>query len=84
MNETLWERIRDGDGAAFSELFDEYSDLIYNVAFRRTGSWDAAEKIVSLVFLEAWKQRATTVAGYVRRRRSSPEPADVEAQESHL
>jgi RNA polymerase sigma-70 factor (ECF subfamily) len=59
MNRTLWERIRDGDNAAFSELFDDYSDLIYNVAFRRTGSWEAAEEIVSLVFFEAWKQRAT-------------------------
>lgn len=68
MNQTLWERIRDGDSAAFSDLFDDYSDLIYNVAFRRTGSWEAAEEIVSLVFLEAWKQRATVTehAGTIR------------------
>lgn len=59
MNETRWQRIRDDDGAAFSELFDDYSDLIYNVAFRRTGSWEAAEEIVSTVFFEAWRQRAT-------------------------
>lgn len=30
MNETRWQRVRDGDGVAFSELFDDYSDLIYN------------------------------------------------------
>jgi RNA polymerase sigma factor (sigma-70 family) len=59
MTETRWQRVRDGDSGAFSELFDDYSDLIYNVAFRRTGSWEAAEEIVSTVFLEAWRQRAT-------------------------
>lgn len=56
---SLWQRVREGDSAAFSEMFDEYSDLIYNFAFRRTGSWEAAEEIVSTVFLEAWRQRAT-------------------------
>ena len=59
MTETRWQRVRDGDSGAFSELFDDYSDLICNVAFRRTGSWEAAEEIVSTVFLEAWRQRAT-------------------------
>lgn len=59
MTGTLWNRVHDGDSAAFAEIFDEYSDLIYNVAFRRTGSWDAAEEIVSAVFLEAWRQRAS-------------------------
>ena len=59
MTGILWDRVRNGDSAAFAELFDEYSDLIYNVAFRRTGSWDVSEEIVSTVFLEAWRQRAT-------------------------
>ena len=59
MTETMWQRVREGDNTAFSHMFDEYSDLIYNVAFRRTGSWEAAEEIVSTVFLEAWRQRAT-------------------------
>lgn len=59
MTGTLWERVSEGDSAAFAEMFDEHSDLIYNFAFRRTGSWEAAEEIVSTVFLEAWRQRAT-------------------------
>jgi RNA polymerase sigma-70 factor (ECF subfamily) len=58
MTGTLWNRVLDGDSAAFAEVFDEYSDWIYNVAFRRTGSWVTAEEIVSTVFLEAWRQRA--------------------------
>jgi len=58
MTRTLWNRVLDGDSAAFAEVFDEYSDWIYNVAFRRTGSWETAEEIVSTVFLEAWRQRA--------------------------
>lgn len=53
----LWTRVRAGDHQAFGALFDRYADFIYNLAFRRTGSWDAAEDIVATVFLEAWRQR---------------------------
>lgn len=59
MSDSIWQRVREGDPDAFSWTFDEYSDLVYNVAFRRTGSWDAAEEIVANVFFEAWRQRAT-------------------------
>lgn len=53
----IWSDVREGDPRAFEVLFDRYADFIYNVAFRRTGSWDVAEEIVSSVFLEAWRQR---------------------------
>ena len=56
-DEDLWAKVCDGDQRAFVVLFDRYADLIYNVAFRRTGSWDVAEDIVATVFLEAWRQR---------------------------
>jgi RNA polymerase sigma factor (sigma-70 family) len=59
VTDSIWQRVRDGDPDAFSWMFYEHVDLIYNVAFRRTGSWDAAEEIVATVFLEAWRQRAT-------------------------
>jgi RNA polymerase sigma-70 factor (ECF subfamily) len=60
--------VRSGDPRAFEVLFDRYADFIYNFAFRRTGSWDAAEEIVSMVFLEAWRQRlhVTTHDGSIR------------------
>jgi RNA polymerase sigma factor (sigma-70 family) len=50
---------RGGGGAAgaFGELFERYGDFVYNVAFRRTASWAAAEDLTSIVFLELWRQR---------------------------
>ncbi len=53
----LWHRATDRDGAAFGELFERHSTAIYNHCFRRTGSWDAAQDLTSVVFLEAWRKR---------------------------
>ncbi|MEV7967386.1 RNA polymerase sigma factor [Sphaerisporangium sp. NPDC088356] len=54
---TMRARIRDGDTEAFSQLFDEYARAVYNHGFRLTGNWSAAEDVVSLTFLEAWRLR---------------------------
>jgi RNA polymerase sigma-70 factor (ECF subfamily) len=48
-------RILAGDPEAFGELFDEHARSVYNHAFRLTGAWSAAEDVVSLTFLEAWR-----------------------------
>jgi RNA polymerase sigma-70 factor (ECF subfamily) len=50
-----------GDRGAFSALFARHSDFVYNVAFRRTADWSAAEDITGLVFLELWRQRTAVV-----------------------
>lgn len=50
-------RIRGSDPDAFGELFDAYARSVYNHAYRLTGDWSAAEDIVSLTFLEAWRLR---------------------------
>ncbi|WP_151479715.1 RNA polymerase sigma factor [Streptomyces albicerus] len=50
-------RIRAGDADAFGALFDTYARSVYNHAYRLTGEWSAAEDIVSLTFLEAWRLR---------------------------
>lgn len=50
-------RIRDGDQAAFGQLFDECSKAVYNHAFRLTGNWSTAEDVMALTFLEAWRLR---------------------------
>jgi RNA polymerase sigma factor (sigma-70 family) len=50
-------RVRSGDPDAFGLLFDECARAVYNHAFRLTGSWSAAEEVVSLTFLEAWRLR---------------------------
>lgn len=53
----LWSRARSGDSAAFGVLFERHGRTIYNYCFRRVGSWAAAEDLVSIVFLEAWRRR---------------------------
>lgn len=50
-------RIRNGDQAAFSQLFDEYAKAVYNHAFRLTANWAEAEDVMALTFLEAWRLR---------------------------
>ncbi len=54
----LWSRSRKGDRDAFGLLFERHARTIYNYCFRRTGTWDAAEDLVSMVFLEAWRRRS--------------------------
>ncbi|MFI2298025.1 RNA polymerase sigma factor [Actinacidiphila glaucinigra] len=50
-------RVRDGDPAAFAELFDAYARTVYNHAFRLTADWSVAEDVMSATFLEAWRLR---------------------------
>jgi RNA polymerase sigma factor (sigma-70 family) len=50
-------RLRAGDRDAFGVLFDEYAHAVYNLGFRLTADWSAAEEVVSLTFLEAWRLR---------------------------
>ena len=53
----LWARSRAGDAEAFGRLFDRYARLIYNYCFRRVGSRETAQDLLSMVFLEAWRRR---------------------------
>jgi RNA polymerase sigma factor (sigma-70 family) len=57
MELSLRVRVRAGDPDAFGVLFDECARSVYNHAFRLTGNWSAAEEVVSLTFLEAWRLR---------------------------
>lgn len=54
---TLWSRSRTGDLDAYGTLFERHAKAIYNYCFRRIGDWSAAEDLVSIVFLEAWRRR---------------------------
>ena len=53
----LWERSRAGDADAFTALFERHARTIYIYCFRRIGDWSAAEDLLSVVFLEAWRRR---------------------------
>lgn len=57
-DDVLWERARAGDAEAFAALFERHGKTIYNYCFRRIGDWSAAEDLLSIVFLEAWRRRA--------------------------
>lgn len=59
MELSLRARVRAGDPEAFGVLFDECARSVCNHAFRVTGNWSAAEEVVSLTFLEAWRLRGT-------------------------
>ena len=58
MEPNLRARIRAGDPDAFGLIFDEYVGAVYNLGLRLTANWSAAEDVVSLTFLEAWRLRA--------------------------
>jgi RNA polymerase sigma-70 factor (ECF subfamily) len=51
--------VRAGDHDEFGLLFSDHARAVYNHAFRLTGNWSAAEEVVSLTFLEAWRLRTT-------------------------
>lgn len=52
------EKIRNGDEAAFEELFFEYFQALCSYALQITQSGDRAKDIVQEVFCKLWKRRA--------------------------
>ena len=56
-DDELWARSRAGDAAAFGLVYDRHARLIYNYCFRRVGNREAAQDLLSMVFLEAWRRR---------------------------
>ena len=55
MELTIRARLRAGDPAAFGALYDSCAGAVHRHAVRWTGDWSAAEDVVSLTFLEAWR-----------------------------
>jgi RNA polymerase sigma factor (sigma-70 family) len=55
-------RARAGDADAFGAVFDACAKAVYNHAFRLTGDWSAAEEVLSMTFLEAWRCRGAIAA----------------------
>jgi RNA polymerase sigma factor (sigma-70 family) len=53
------EDLRAGEPDAFGDLFNEFARRIYNYAYRLLSDWSAAEEVVSMTFLEAWRRRAS-------------------------
>ncbi|MCY1142417.1 RNA polymerase sigma factor [Actinoplanes sp. Pm04-4] len=53
----LWRRAREGEPECFGVLFDRHAEAVRGFCARRSGSLDAADDLVSIVFLEAWRRR---------------------------
>jgi RNA polymerase sigma factor (sigma-70 family) len=56
-DEVLWDMCTAGDADAFAVLFDRHVDAVFRYCLSRCGSWHDAEELVSITFLEAWRQR---------------------------
>jgi RNA polymerase sigma factor (sigma-70 family) len=56
---SLRARVRASDPDAFAALFTEHAQAVYRYAAGLSGSRSAAEEVVSLTFLEAWRLRQT-------------------------
>lgn len=56
-DENLWRACVGGDADAFGVLFNRHADAVFRYCLSRCGSWHDAEELVSITFLEAWRQR---------------------------
>ena len=54
----LMQRVRDGDSAAFRELFAKYGDALVNFAYRFVNSRPRAEELAQDAFLQIYRARA--------------------------
>jgi RNA polymerase sigma factor (sigma-70 family) len=59
VEQSLRARVRASDADAFAVLFDQHAPAVYRYASGLSGNWSAAEEVVSLTFLEAWRLRQT-------------------------
>lgn len=78
VDHSLRARIRAGDEQAFSQLFREHAQAVYGYATRVLGDPVAAEDVVSLTFLEAWRLRDRLLPDGEQPERDGPgeEPGD--------
>lgn len=56
-DELLWRSACSGDADAFEVVFRRHCDAVHTQCARRSGSYEAADDLVSKVFLEAWRNR---------------------------
>ena len=56
-DEKLYARLRRGDEAAFTIVFERYNRLLYALAYRYFKSGEEAEDAVQYTFMKLWGQR---------------------------
>lgn len=57
VNSNLLKRVAEGDEAAFGELFNQYSRLLYSFLFRHTDDAQLADDLVQDIFTKIWLTR---------------------------
>lgn len=58
-DQTVIERILEGDQRAFGDLLDRYEKVVYNAAYRILGNEADAEDVTQTVFLKVYENLAT-------------------------
>jgi len=58
-DQTIIERILQGDQRAFGDLLDRYEKVVYNAAYRVLGNGPDAEDVTQTVFLKVYENLAT-------------------------
>jgi len=53
--QSLAQRVREGDGEAFKEIFDAYAARLYNYACRLVGDAEEARDLTQDSFLKAYR-----------------------------
>ncbi|MDJ1504415.1 RNA polymerase sigma factor [Xanthocytophaga agilis] len=56
-DEVLFQHLQNGDSDAFAELYRRYVKVLYNYAYRLSGSKDKAQDAVQDTFVEIWNRR---------------------------
>src|SRR6186997_2344679 len=57
-DEDLMQLVRRGDAAAFEAVYDRHSTAAFSLAYRMTGTRNAAEDVVQEAFLSLWRSGA--------------------------
>ncbi|MBS7563018.1 sigma-70 family RNA polymerase sigma factor [Mucilaginibacter sp. Bleaf8] len=58
-DETLVAMLVQGESVAYNTLFERYWEMLYRVAFEKTGDEDAAKDMVQNLFIDIWNRRQT-------------------------
>jgi RNA polymerase sigma-70 factor, ECF subfamily len=62
-DESLLERIREGDLESLEELYERYNRQAFALAYRMLSNRETAEEVTQDAFLSVWRQAATYRAG---------------------